>query len=230
MARTPRKGPARGDARKALLEAATRLVRVQGFAATSVDELCRAAGVTKGAFFHHFASKEALGVAVARHWSETTGALFATAPYHLLEDPVHRILAYIDFRKVLLQGEVPDFTCLVGTLVQEAYESSPAIRDACAASIFDHARTLEADIAEAIETRGIGGGWSAASLARHTQAVLQGAFILSKAQGDPAVAAEQCDHLRRYVTLLFESGAQQGGPGNAIRPQGEDVPVSRKGN
>jgi TetR/AcrR family transcriptional regulator, transcriptional repressor for nem operon len=41
-----------------------------------------AAGVTKGAFFHHFESKEALGVAAAAYWAETTSALFATAPYH----------------------------------------------------------------------------------------------------------------------------------------------------
>ena len=49
----------RGDARPALLDAALSVFRAQGYAGTSVDDLCRAAGVTKGAFFHHFASKEA---------------------------------------------------------------------------------------------------------------------------------------------------------------------------
>ncbi len=194
----------RGGAREALLGAALRLIRTKGFAATSVDDICAAAGRTKGSFFHHFPSKEALGVAAAEYWGETTGAMFAGAPYHAPEDPLDRVLAYVDFRREILAGELPEVTCLVGTMVQEAYVTSPAIRDACARSILDHAGTLEADIAAAMEARGIGGdGWSAASLARHTQAVLQGAFILAKATGGPAAAVESVDHLRRYIGLLF---------------------------
>jgi TetR/AcrR family transcriptional repressor of nem operon len=46
-------------------------------------------------------------------------------------------------------------------------------------------------------------GWSAASLALHTQAVLQGAFVLAKTKGGPAIAEERVDHLNRYVRLLF---------------------------
>ena len=63
MRNSPARVP-RGEARARLIEAARSLVRRKGFAATSVDDLCVAAGVTKGAFFHHFASKEALGVAL----------------------------------------------------------------------------------------------------------------------------------------------------------------------
>ena len=51
--------------------------------------------------------------------------------------------------------------------------------------------------------RGSKANWTANSLALHTQAVLQGAFILAKAQGGPMVAAESIDHLRRYIELLF---------------------------
>ena len=57
--------------------------------------------MTKGAFFHHFASKEDLAVAAADYWSETTGALFAAAPYHEPDDPVERVFGYLDFRASL---------------------------------------------------------------------------------------------------------------------------------
>jgi TetR/AcrR family transcriptional repressor of nem operon len=76
--------------------------------------------------------------------------------------------------------------------------------------MFDHAATLEPDILEAMKTRRIKADWSPASLARHTQAVLQGAFILAKATGDRAVALESIDHLKRYLTLLFSPPQPKG--------------------
>lgn len=194
-------------ARQKLLDATFSVIRTKGYAAMSVDELCAAAGVAKGSFFHHFKTKEALGVAAAEYWSEVTGALFAAAPYHDHADPLERVLGYIDFRKSLLTGKVPEFTCLVGTMVQEIYETSPEIRDACDASISGHAAKLEIDIAEAIERHGIAA--DAQSLAFHTQAVLQGAFILAKAKGNADIAAASIDHLRRYIELLFQQATPE---------------------
>jgi TetR/AcrR family transcriptional repressor of nem operon len=191
------------DARSKLLDAALSVIRTKGYSATTVDELCAAAGVTKGAFFHHFKSKDALGVAAADHWSETTAAMFSKAPYHDHDDPLDRVLGYVALRKALLQGGVPDFTCLVGTMVQETYETAPAIRDACDRSISGHAETLEADIEAAMRARGMSPNGTAKSLALHTQAVLQGAFILAKAKGGPEIAADSVDHLTRYIELLF---------------------------
>lgn len=206
MPRPTKHQPERGNARTRLLDAARDVIRAQGFAATTVDDLCRAAGVTKGAFFHHFENKEALGVAAAAYWAETTSALFETAPYHDHDDPFDRLIGYIEFRKSIIDGDLAGFTCLVGTMTQEVYDSHPAIRDACAASIFGHATTLEPDIAAAMAARGIDDAdWTPASLAAHTQAVLQGAFILAKATGERAIARDSVDHLKRYVLLLFDA-------------------------
>ena len=52
---------------------------------------------------------------------------------------------------------------------------------------------------------GIRSQWTAESLALHTQAVLQGAFILAKAKSGAEVAISTVDHLRRYIELLFRS-------------------------
>lgn len=193
--------------RQKLLDAALSLIRAKGYAATTVDELCAEAGVAKGSFFHHFDNKEALGIAAAEYWSQTTSAYFEGAHYHRHSDPLKRLLGYLDFRKAILKGTVPQFTCLVGTMVQEIYKTSPKIRDACNASISDHAATLETDIDAAIALHGIRGRWTANSLALHIQAVLQGAFILAKAKGNAEVAAASVDHLRRYIELLFQSTA-----------------------
>lgn len=205
------KTTAKPDAKSKLLEAALSGIRTKGYAATTVDELCAAAGVTKGAFFHHFKSKVELGVAAADHWSETTGAMFAEAPYHDHVDPLDRVLGYLEFRKELLQGGVPEFTCLVGTMVQEIYETAPAIRVACERSISDHAEKLEAEIEAAIVGRGMAPEWTAKSLALHTQVVLQGAFILAKATGDRTIARDSVNHLKRYIEMLFGVGAEQAG-------------------
>jgi TetR/AcrR family transcriptional repressor of nem operon len=203
-------GAGRIDARRKILDAAFTVIRAKGYSAATVDDLCAAAGVTKGAFFHHFESKEALGVAAADHWSEVTGALFAAAPYHKLADPLERVLGYIAFRRALLSGAVPDFTCLVGTMVQEVYDSHPAIRAAAERSIVDHASHVARDVAAAMKARGMKPDWTAESLALHTQAVLQGAFILAKARGSATVAEEMVDHLKRYVELLFRrEGARE---------------------
>ncbi len=75
-------------------------------------------------------------------------------------------------------------------MAQEIYQSHPAIRVACEASISGHAATLEADIAAAMRARGVT-GFSARILALHTQAVLQGAFILAKATGEADIAARK---------------------------------------
>jgi TetR/AcrR family transcriptional repressor of nem operon len=89
-------------------------------------------------------------------------------------------------------------------MTQEVYASHPAILDACAASIFGHAATIEPDIRAAMTARGIEAEWTPASLAVHAQAVLQGAFILAKATGDGQVARDSIDHLARYIELLFQ--------------------------
>lgn len=197
----------RARTRAKLLDASLQVIRQKGYAATTVDDICREAGVTKGSFFHHFETKQDLAIAAAAHFGEMAAGLFGSAPFQDLEDPLERVLGYIDFRTQILRGDLPQFTCLLGTMVQETYDTQPAIRAACEAGIFGHAEEVARDI-EAAQAKYLpGADWSARSLALHTQAVLQGAFILAKAQGGPAVAVDSVRHLRRYVQMLFADAA-----------------------
>jgi TetR/AcrR family transcriptional regulator, transcriptional repressor for nem operon len=200
---TPPGAGARTDARTRLLDAAMQVIRQQGYSATSVDDICRSARLTKGAFFHHFKSKEDLAVAAAAHFSAMAERLFAAAPYREPADPLDRLLGYIDFRSAIIAGPIADFTCLLGTMVQEAYDTHPAIRRACETYIGVHAAGLAKDIEAAKALYAPEAAWSALSLALHTQAVLQGAFILAKAKGGPAIARDSLAHLKRYIEQLF---------------------------
>ncbi|AMN40045.1 TetR/AcrR family transcriptional regulator [Rhodoplanes sp. Z2-YC6860] len=186
-----------------LLDAALTVIRTQGYAATTVDDICHAAGVTKGSFFHHFKSKDELALAAADHFSQMADGIFSNAPYQAASDPAQRVLGYIDFRAAMLARQIPEYTCLLGTMVQEAYMTHPAIREACDRHISAHAGEVAKDIAEAKRLYAPKAKWSPESLAFYTQAVLQGAFILAKAKQDSKVAAESVAHLRDHIETLL---------------------------
>jgi TetR/AcrR family transcriptional regulator, transcriptional repressor for nem operon len=197
--------PSTNPSRRRFLDAAVRLIRTKGYEASTIDDLCRAAGLTKGSFFHHFKGKEDLALAAAAQFAGGADVLFAQAPYHAHEDPLDRVLGYVDFRRAILRGEIPEFTCLLGTMVQETFATHPALREACDTHLSAHAGTVAIDIEAARARYAPNATWTAESLGLYTQAVLQGAFVLAKAKGGPAVADDCLAHLRRYLELLFAS-------------------------
>jgi len=197
------KTPRSTATRAKLLEAARDVIRAQGYAATSVDDICAAAGVTKGGFFHHFPSKEQLGIAAIEQFNEAASAIFGTAPYASQPDPRERVLGYVDFRISLLTRDIPRFTCLLGTMVQEVYATHPDLRAACEQGMSNHVADLTRDIAAAKQRYAPDAPWSAESVGYFMQTVLQGAFIFAKAKQHTRVAVESLGHLRRYLEMLF---------------------------
>lgn len=199
------------SSRNRLIQATIDLVRANGYASTRVDDVCAAAGVTKGSFFHHFESKEDLAIAAARQWGEGAARLFAGAAYMSEPDPLQRLLGYVKFRRELICGEVHEWTCYAGTTIQETHQTHPAIREACAESIDVHLVQLT-QLVDAALARYPVPGLRAETLALHVQAVLQGAFVLAKGRQDPQVAIDCVDHLSRYVELLFSRTTKKKSP------------------
>ncbi len=191
------------ESRKKLLNAALNVIRARGYCATTVDDICHAAGVTKGSFFHHFKSKDDLALSAAAFWGDMTEGFFASAPYRQLEDPLERLLGYVDFRGEILRGDAPDYTCLLGTLVQETYATHPDIRAACDKGMSTHIAHLTRDVDAAKKLYAPEAPWSAESVGYFIQSVLQGAFIFAKAKQGPEVVRESLAHLRRYLGLIF---------------------------
>jgi TetR/AcrR family transcriptional regulator, transcriptional repressor for nem operon len=201
------------DTRTKLLDAALHTIRAKGYAATTVDDLCATAAVSKGSFFHHFKSKDGLALAAVEYFSTKATGLFASAPYHQAIDPLERLLGYVDFRASILAGELPEYTCLLGTLVQETYDTHPDIRDACDCGMAAHIAELTRDVTLAKQLYCPTAKWTADSVGTFMQSVLQGSFIFAKATQDATVVRDNLAHLRRYLAMLF------GKPRNAKRKE-----------
>lgn len=200
-----------------LLDCALHVFRAKGYAATTVDDICASAGVTKGSFFHHFKGKEDLAAEAVAYWNDVTGQLFAQAPYQQIADPRARLLAYIDFRAALIKGTVPDFTCLLGTLVQDTFETHPRLREACDAGIRAHAMDVARTVEAAKTMYAPEAAWDPMSVALYTQAALQGAFVLAKARNSMKPALESVAHLRRYIEMLLPDAPLKAGRAAAKR-------------
>jgi TetR/AcrR family transcriptional repressor of nem operon len=192
------------DSKTKLLDAALRVIRAKGYAATTVEDICLQAGVTKGSFFHHFKCKDELALAAVAHWGAMTDVFFAAAHYHQAEDPLARVFGYVDFRGDILTGELPNYTCLLGTLVQETYDTHPAIRAACDQRLSSHVGVLTRDIEAAKKLYAPRSSWSPESVGYFIQGVLQGSFIFAKAKQSPEVVRDNLAHLRRYLKALFD--------------------------
>lgn len=200
-------------AKQKILAAAMNLIRAKGYAATRVEDICQAVGLTKGGFFHHFSSKEEMAKQAAEYFGCFAADLFSTAPYQKVSNPVQKLLSYIDFRTQIITGEIPEFTCLLGTMVQEVHATHPDIREACRDAIWGHAETITELVAEAEESAGIQ-GIDPQEISLYIQAVLQGSFILAKASQEPQVARACMKHLRAYIANIFEpsgGGSNSGG-------------------
>jgi len=196
------------ESKTKLLDAALHVIRAKGYAATTIDDICHKAEVTKGSFFHHFKSKDELAIAAASYWATMTEGFFAAAPYRKLQDPLQRLFGYVDLRGEILQGDLPDCTCLLGTLVQETYATHPDIRAACDQGMSSHIAELTRDVEAAKKLYAPKARWSAESVGYFIQAVLQGGFILAKAKQNPDVVRESLAHLRRYLEALFNQPRQ----------------------
>jgi len=189
--------------RTKLLDAARDVIRAKGYSATTVDDICAAAGVTKGSFFYHFATKEQLGIAAIERFGVMASTIFGSAPYSTKPDPRERVLGYVDFRASMLHREIAQFTCLLGTTVQEVYATHPDLRAACDQGMSAHVAELVRDIDAAKQQYAPDAPWSAQGVGYFMQAVLQGSFIFAKAKQSPEVAIECLQHLRRYLETLF---------------------------
>ena len=189
--------------REPLLEAAQDLMLAQGFAATTVDQICEAASVTKGAFFHYFKSKDDLARATFDRFCRRGGERYQSASFLKKSDPLERINGYIEFTIAQVKHPLRD-SCLVGMFSQELAESHPVFRTMCDDAFTQWAAGLKTMLDEVKQRYAPKASIDTQTLADHFLAVFEGSLILAKAKNDVAPVKAQLHHFKRYVNALFK--------------------------
>jgi TetR/AcrR family transcriptional repressor of nem operon len=186
-----------------LLDAAQLLMLAKGFTATSVDEICETAGLSKGSFFHYFESKEHLGKEVLGRYWFSVQQLVKEGAFRQKTDPLQRIYGYVDFVIVMANGGLLNQGCLVGTFAQELSDTHPEIRSECARCFDQWAKAITRDLVAAKAKYAPKERFSPQSVAEHFIAVLEGSLILAKAKQDMGLVEKNLRHFKRYLKSLF---------------------------
>ena len=199
----------RGEARERLLELAEEAVLAKGFAATSIDELVAAAGITKSGFFYHFRDKNTLAKAMLLRYLERDKALrddlFSRAD-ELNEDPLHGFLVGLKMFAELL-ADLPDNYpgCLAASFCYQDQLFDAEIRALNAEGMLDWRRRFRSRF-EAIATRYPPRETvDLDALADMATALVEGGLILGRALNDSRILPGQVLLYRDFVRLLFQT-------------------------
>ncbi|MEU7826472.1 TetR/AcrR family transcriptional regulator [Catellatospora sp. NPDC049111] len=176
------------DARNKILEAARTLIEQRGYSALGVAEICAAAGVPKGSFYHFFASKQALALTVIdehwaaqrQQWSELLGS--GRSPLERLGD---LFAATEDFQRVGRQQAGLVVGCLFGNLAAELSNQVPEIRDRLQEIFEAQIDMIEKVVVEAKDAGQAGPAVDTRDAARSIVAQIEGRVLLAKLLDDP---------------------------------------------
>lgn len=189
------------------MDTAESLILEQGFAATSVDAVVTGAGVTKGAFFHHFPTKLDLAHALVERWAERDESHLAehmARAERLSRDPRQQLLLFVGlFEEEMAALEEPYPGCLLASTVHEAELFDEATHARIRHSVEAWRERLGGKLREVAAVHPPALDVDLDVVADQMWSTFEGAFILSKTTGSPSAVAEQLRQYRNYLELLF---------------------------
>jgi TetR/AcrR family transcriptional repressor of nem operon len=196
-----RTAKAQPETRERIYDAAERLMLEKGYPATTVDEICVLAGVTKGSFFHYFTSKDHLGRALLERYIGQRVA--EMAPLLAEPDPLKRLYGHLDH--CIVQASDPEARrgCIMGMFAQELGPTHPEIRALCADAFRRWTEQLEGDLAAALRLRQPRAEVDPRGLAEHFAAIMEGSLILARVNPETDMVGRNLRHFRSYLEMLF---------------------------
>lgn len=204
------------ETRQRILDAAQGEIMKRGFAATSVDAIQEAAGISRGTFFYHFPSKDDLARALLARYAEVDRRMvdgFMERAEKLARDPLQQLLVFLILHEEMFEEmEGPDPGCLFASYSYEAGLFDEETHEVIESSV-RHWREVVADkLRAAIERTSPRVPVDPDQLADVSYSLLQGAFIMSRVAGDSSLMAAHLGHFRSYLELLFGIADGEGGP------------------
>jgi TetR/AcrR family transcriptional repressor of nem operon len=195
------------ETKRKLVDAGVGLMRQRGFNATTVDDICAEAGVTKGGFFHYFKSKDDLATAAVARFYDMKAQQFADAPFRRLADPLERVFGRLDFAKQSAGG-TKGLTkgCLLGMFAQELSFTNAQLRTLCQDRFAQIAKDFEIDLAEAKALYAPRAAFEPRTVAMLYVSIVQGSLMLAKASESNRVLMENIEQFRAYLQILFSQG------------------------
>ena len=192
------------SARDRVLEATTALLLERSYGATSIDEICRAAGVTKGGLFYHFDSKEELVSAAIERFAADLVAAGEAARSEGGPGAYAALDAYMASLLTLIEGPQLTRGCLLGAMAIQTAESHPPVWSAARSALGDWRAVLVSLIASAAEERAV--AVDPAELADGVLAAVEGGLLLDRSGVSTGAAVTAVNHFRRYLSQLLLEG------------------------
>lgn len=209
--------------RDRILEVANEMVLKHGFAATSLEQILRRAGVTKGAFFHHFASKEDLARALADRYlageQELVEATLRRAE-KLSPDPLQQVLIALGLLEELFAKlDAPHPGCLVASYLYQNDLMTPEMTARSRKAFLLWRHDIAAKLRAAARARRPRVAVDYDALGDLPITLIEGAMVMAKLFDDPKMMVGQLRQIRNYIELLF--GVEQPRAGRPEKPRGK---------